>query len=440
MTSTDAASKLAAPSFRHLVRAGTGGSADVFRAVNEAGSPVALKVARSSEGTAALAREAFHAALALSPRLPELLDVGWILLDGDTARVVPAETANARAFLALRWAPGKPLDPGSLSRSKAADRTALALRVAAHAGEALADLHAAGLAHGDVKPDNLLIGEGGAVHLLDLGLAGPVHAVAVEGATLRYLARGDADLGDARARDLIALGTVLAEIADPAVAAAADPILAARGASLPPAVAALSTALLAPSPGARPGAGWVAAMARAARGAGERGLDERSDHDARQVRATYLRLRRVEIEQASGVVGEDVAPWLAEAIAWSERVRALRGELERGIDLGPLAVEDRGRWLVALVGSPAAAWPSGSLAAVPERSLAEALTALARRSSPAAWTWREVEDAVLGHAPAPAGPPRRAPGARRAHGRGEGGEPRDRHRAGAAGSPGDRCR
>jgi transcriptional regulator with GAF, ATPase, and Fis domain len=397
MSSPVAASELAGDSFRILGRAGSGGSADVFRATGATGSVVALKVARSPDSTGVLAREAFHAALALSPRLPELLDVGWIRVDGEDARVVAPGAPGARAFLALRWAPGKALDP----RAPGADRVALALRIAAFAGEALADLHAAGLAHGDVKPDNLLVDEAsGAVHLLDLGLAGPVHAVAVEGATLRYLARGDADLGDARARDLLALGTVVAEIADPAVAAADDPIAAARSASLPSAVAALSAALLAPSPGARPSAGWAAGMARAALGGRLVAQGDRSDHDARQVRAAYLRLRRAEIEGASGVAGDGTAPWLGEAIAWAERVRALRGEARSEALIGPLRVEDRGRWLVALVGSAAAAWPVGALAAAPERALAEALTALARRAPPAAWTWRDVEDAVLGHAPA----------------------------------------
>jgi serine/threonine-protein kinase PknK len=263
-------------------------------------------------------------------------------------------------------------------------------------GEALADLHGIGTAHGDVKPDNLLLGVEGGVHLLDLGLAGPAHALAVEGATLRYLARGDADLGDARARDLLALGVVLAEIVDPEVAAAADPIAAARAARLPTPIAALCAALLAPSPGARPSAAWVADLAgRGARGEGG------AERDARRVRASYLRVRRAEIEGLGAVEG-DVAPWLAEAIAWTRRARALRTDAGAtgtlGERVGPLTMSGLGRWLTALVGSPAAAWPLGALAVVKESTLAEALTALARRVPPAAWTFRDVEAAALGRA------------------------------------------
>src|SRR5262249_23262232 len=65
-------------------------------------------------------------------------------------------------------------------------------------------------------------------------------------------------------------------------------------------------------------------------------------------------------------------------------------------ELGPLELPQIGRWLTALVGSAAAAWPLGALAAVPERALAEVLTALARRIPPAAWTFRDVGAAARG--------------------------------------------
>ena len=382
------ASELAAGPFLVLGHAGSGGSADVLQARSATGTVVALKVARDLEGAAALAREAVHAALALSPRLPELLDAGWLSLDPHAARVVAADSPGSRAFLALRWVEGAPLDPRA--RSDGDSAVALALRVASGAGEALADLHAVGTAHGDVKPDNLLLGEDGGVHLLDLGLAGPAHALAVEGATLRYLARGDADLGDARARDLLALGVLLAEIADPAVAAAADPIGAARAARLPAPIATICSALLAPSPGARPSAAWVVEMAGGPAG-------DPGPRDARRVRASYLRVRRAEIERLGEVEG-DVAPWLGEAVTWARRARALLGAPEGTTTrLGPMDPPELGRWLTALVGSPAAAWPLGTLAEVPESVLARALTALALRLPPAAWTLRDVEAAALGH-------------------------------------------
>jgi transcriptional regulator with GAF, ATPase, and Fis domain len=381
-----------------LELAGEGGSGLVYRARQRAsGDLVALKIARDGTGSPPLAREARYAALALSPRLPELVDVGWAVIAGASARVVSVDAdledaVAARPFVALRWAPGAALTAGG--------GVDVALGVARDVGDALADLHDMGVAHGDVKPANL-IASAGIARVIDLGLAGPLHATTVEGATLRYLDRASASLGDARARDLVALGAVLAELADAAVARADDPFLAARARRLPGAIGALCAALLAPSPGARPSARWVAATARAALGVARAPGD---DHDARRVRATYLRLRRDELDHATGA-RDDAAPWLAEATAQAARARSIaaRGAGDRAeVLLGPLPPAQRARWLTALVGAAAAAWPLASLAAVPERALATALTELAQRIPPAAWTFHDVESAALGRAAHPA--------------------------------------
>ncbi|MCC6551940.1 MAG: hypothetical protein IT372_02815, partial [Polyangiaceae bacterium] len=101
-----------APRFELLECAGSGGSAEVWRAMDRArGCAVALKLERDAAARAALAREAEHAALALSPRLPELVDVGWLCVRGRSAYVeggarLPGE--HARAFVALRWVEGRP--------------------------------------------------------------------------------------------------------------------------------------------------------------------------------------------------------------------------------------------------------------------------------------------------------------------------------------------
>ena len=56
-------------------------------------------------------------------------------------------------------------------------------------GRALADLHAAGLAHGDVKPHNVLFDAArGRARPVDLGLSELVAETRVTGATPRYLA------------------------------------------------------------------------------------------------------------------------------------------------------------------------------------------------------------------------------------------------------------
>ncbi|MGK4005645.1 sigma 54-interacting transcriptional regulator [Sorangium sp. So ce1036] len=433
--------------FRLLELAGSGGSAEVWRAADqERGGVVALKIERRGPTSGAteeqrvaarraLAREALHAALALSPRLPELVDVGWLAARAGRARVVEAPPGEeARAFVAMRWVEGQAL--AEVVRGlPAGERAAFALAVARDAGEALGDLHGIGLSHGDLKPENLILTPEGRIGVIDLGLAGSIHQTAVQGATLRYIARKDAELGDARARDLLALGALLAEIAFPDVAAAEDPIEAARAAlasarAAGHPVATLCRALLSPCPTARPPSAWVTESARAALAgarqaraaladspAGRAVLDpdaagaerDRQDRDARRVRAAYLRLRRHELEGALGV-RDDVATWLADALAMAQRARAIAGAVPReGGDaaragaprgdapwLGRLGPDRVARWLTALVGTSAAAWPMAAIAAAPERAIADALVALARQIPPRVWTFADVEAAVLG--------------------------------------------
>src|SRR5262245_24477119 len=129
---------------------GEGGSASVWLARAGASGPVALKVGRSMELAAALADEALHASLALSPRLPELRDVGMLRVDKRTATVLAPGSHDSQAlpFVALRWCEGRSL---RAAMAEAPDRVALALSVAHDVGEALSDLHDVGVAHGDVK-------------------------------------------------------------------------------------------------------------------------------------------------------------------------------------------------------------------------------------------------------------------------------------------------
>jgi serine/threonine-protein kinase PknK len=296
---------LAERTFRLIRRAGSGGFGSVWKALSNSGKTVALKWAHTSEGAPELAREVEIASLALSPRLPELSDAGWALVpttvaEGAELRALPGPAPGARPFIALSWVEGEPLD----QRTPTAAAVDEALALAADAAEALADLHAMGTAHGDVKPQNLLTGAAGRVHVIDLGLSGPAFSTDISGATLRYLARGDADLGDARARDLLALGTVLAELVAPEVRAAADPIAAARAAALPAPLDEICGALLSRSPTARASASWVAGAAHAARGTTS---GERAERDARAVRASYLRLRRHDLATASAAA-PDTAP------------------------------------------------------------------------------------------------------------------------------------
>src|SRR5688500_2105918 len=192
------------PRFQILARAGTGSFAEVWKARDaRSGALVALKIGRDERSRHWLAREAAHASLALSPFLPELVDVGWLRVEGNSAWMVEESAlGSATSFLALAWVEGDPIGRALGTGGSAQDRRDLALRVARDVGEALSDLHAVGLAHGDIKPDNLIVDAEGRVHVIDLGLACDSQAQEMEGASPRYLARCDADLGHARARDL----------------------------------------------------------------------------------------------------------------------------------------------------------------------------------------------------------------------------------------------
>src|SRR6188508_92380 len=175
------ASVLAPPSklasgwrFEPAKRVGSGASADVWRARDvAAGRDVALKVGRGEEAAPLLAAEAERLVGALSPHLPELLEVGRVPA---SAEGLPADAP----YLAMTWMAGRTLD-ASAAKS-AGERRAIALAVARDVGEALAHLHAAGVAHGDVKPANVQLvhherrgattdAAAWRANLIDLGLA-----------------------------------------------------------------------------------------------------------------------------------------------------------------------------------------------------------------------------------------------------------------------------
>ena len=375
--------ELSQSDFELTKKLGEGATSVVWRS-----GDLALKIGHDKSSAASLASEALFATLALSPRLPELVDLGMVRVVDRRAATIDNHK-KALPFIALRLVEGVSLD-------RASDPDPFI--VARDVGAALADLHDVGLAHGDIKPANISIQKASA-SLLDLGLACDAAATAIQGATPRYLARGDRGLGDARARDMLALGLVLAELISPEVRDARRPLDTARtlaGSTGP--IAAIIAALLAPEPGARPSARWVAAHAASA----ARGNDDML-HGARRVRARYLRLRRQEIGSASGSRGA-VASWLDDAIAITRRVRAMctacHVKAPAGIDadpdreLGPMTPEQRTRWLVSLVGSAAAVWPTATLHDLSEPELADMLSELADKKRPEVWTAADLEGDV----------------------------------------------
>jgi len=410
--------------FEPIQCVGSGATSDVWRARDvSTGSEVALKVLRHPDGAPLLAAEAECLACVLSPRLPELIGVGR----------VPAGAAEGfevgAPYLAMTWMTGRPLDTAAARSDE--QRRAIAIAVARDVGEALAHLDAAGVAHGDVKPANIQLVErdrraavptpdrrappsdAGAwrANLIDLGLATDANVASPIGGTPRYMppelwvgARG----GDGRARDRFALGLVLAETLVPQLVRSNDLARDAREAKLPVPFDAWCGALLAPDPGARPRAAWIAEQARR-----YSGLDEsETEWVAKQrstIRASYLGSRRAEIFAAarresvsvrvSGLPGQ----WVSHAVAMARSVRALRGETPEGgaVEIGNADALARARWLTSLVGSPAARWSFATVEDATDEQWVTALNEWVVERDPASWTLADLEAAIAAPRPTP---------------------------------------
>jgi len=259
---------------------GRGGSARVFLARDRAtGATVAVKLlAPDALGRERFEREARALAALRAPGV-----VRYIAHGGE----------GELLYLVEDWLAG-----GSLRAQLAGAgvTAAEAVRVVRAAAEALAQAHAVGIVHRDIKPEHLWLGGDadpepviasdrrdalGRVTLIDFGIARSVRdprvtasgaAVGTPGYMAPEQARGDRSV-DARA-DVFALGAVLFEaltgtaaflgLSDGSTRAkvllAAPPVLAPRCPEAPAALIALVDAMLAKPPGERPAdAGGVAA-------------------------------------------------------------------------------------------------------------------------------------------------------------------------------------
>src|SRR5712671_915717 len=79
-----------------LARVGQGGAGEVYRA-RRGRDVVAIKIARHEAAIDALAHEAEVLALADARLLPRLIDLGWLVVDDDRARMSDASSTSARA-------------------------------------------------------------------------------------------------------------------------------------------------------------------------------------------------------------------------------------------------------------------------------------------------------------------------------------------------------
>jgi serine/threonine-protein kinase len=192
--------------FRLEANLGSGAVGLVFRARDEqTGALVAVKVlrpelARDPVYTQRFLREARIAASVEHECLVKIVDAG---------------VSDGIRYLAVDYVPGRTLrqrldDEGPMSARELA-------RLGRHLGGALHALHTSGLVHRDVKPENVLLDEGGRAHLTDYGLArGPAMTVLTRKGQLlgtpAYLAPELVEGGEGTpASDVYSLGCVLYE-------------------------------------------------------------------------------------------------------------------------------------------------------------------------------------------------------------------------------------
>jgi len=339
---------------------GGGATSRVLLAERGAGAEselVVVKLGRDMGQRPRFADEAERLCLVDSPWVAPLLDVGALTQD---VTVLGERVERGTPFLVFPWEEGQTLAEGAAQLGVDARRE-LALKVAHDIGAALSDLHGVGSAHGDIKPQNIVLSANGA-RLIDFGLAGDASAESATGGTRRYLAPEVLTTGltgDGRRRDLFALGVVLADLLLPEPTSVE--LLSER---LPDrdALADVARALLQVAPGARPSAAWVV---KRARGAGAAVFPLSALHGARAVSRAYRFARRRELALAARAgraelrVGPLAAAALTPVLENLSKIRALRGQPQSAgpVELQPLDALGQSRFLVALVGVAASSWP-----------------------------------------------------------------------------------
>lgn len=358
---------------------GEGATSRVLGALDEEKRPFAVKVGRDPSQARYLAGEALALASARCPSLVQAFGGGWL----------PAGAVDwadgELPFLSLGAVEGTSL-AGCWAEWGAHEDLSFLFRDLA---EALEELHGAGVAHGDVKPANVLVRRSteGALRgtLIDLGLQADAGAIVPAGGTLRYLApevrrsEAGAAWGDGRARDLYAFALSFAEALVPELRGEADLSRAVEQRPLPEPYERLLRPLLAASPALRPSLRWLLAQAQECFGWGPEWMQSRR---VRAVRREYLQVRREELRRAARAESVDVsvrgapALWLTEALeGWRAAARLERASIESGsVELGAMTRHRQRRWLVRLLGPSAASF---DWKPCPDDVLAERLLELA---------------------------------------------------------------
>ena len=155
--------------YRLEAELGRGGMSRVWRAQDEAGRPVALKVRAAEANQRRFEREVdLHGRLA-HPHVVALLGHG---------------EHEGRQYMALELIEGTTLEQLARRQRLAPERVAAVL---AQVARALHHAHQRGVVHRDVKPGNVLVRTcDGRAFLADFGLAKPLHAGSRQALTRRY--------------------------------------------------------------------------------------------------------------------------------------------------------------------------------------------------------------------------------------------------------------
>ncbi|MDW8806568.1 serine/threonine-protein kinase [Streptomyces scabiei] len=144
--------------YRIIGRLGAGGMGTVHAGVTSDGTRVAVKVIHPEQAQEAEFRARFTREVALSSRV-----TGPYVIP-----LLAADTEAATPWLATAYVPGPTLDQHVRERGPLSEGSLYAL--AAATAQALATIHAVGVVHRDVKPQNVILTPAGP-RVLDFGIA-----------------------------------------------------------------------------------------------------------------------------------------------------------------------------------------------------------------------------------------------------------------------------